>query len=238
MRFIQQLMGLSAISLGMITSIAFAQSDSSSYDNQPETPAAIAPAGVTIDAGNEVGTAESSFMKGAASLQLGLGKRAYFQSLSAINLQKAIDLNLDNRREAIESYYEMRDLRDEAVADKNRPTNEDAVRFAKLKAPDRLTSQDFDEKTGEVFLPEPLDSPVLKPYTRVIQEAFEKRAKSGNEYTNFDARRVERMVRLVQGAVDSIKTELPVEEYIALSDYLDSVHYEASFNNKGERVTQ
>ncbi len=193
--------------------------------------------GVVIDAGNEVGTVTSSNLKGQARLQEALGKQAYFRSLSAINLQKAIDSHLSNERERIESYYEMRDYRNEQVeADRNPITEEIAIRRAKEKAPDRLTSQQYDEKSGKIFWPKPLDDQVLKPYTRVIEQNFAKRSDPGHRYGGGEARMVERLVKLIQRAVDSIKEELTPREYIALSDYLASIHYEAMFDLAGNRV--
>lgn len=219
------------------TSTAFANDDPPSDSSGG---AAIADLGgdgnVVIDAGDSVGTVTSSNLRGAASLQESLGRRAYFDSLSAINLQKAIDANLYNRRESLRSYYEMREYRENSVRNKNRITHEDAVRLAKAKAPDRLTSQDYDLQTGQIFWPRPLDHKVLLPYTTVINESFAKRSGSDGKYAGADARRVQRMVDLIQEAVDAVKKELPVREYIALSDYLASISYEASFDLEGNRI--
>lgn len=186
--------------------------------------------------GDEVGTADSAELKGAAALQRSLGRRRYFESLSAINLQKALDASLDNRRERIDSYYQMRELRDEQVRDETTITQEQAVRIAQEKAPARLTSQDYDPETGEIFWPDPLDDKVLKPYTRLIDEKFALRSDVGKTYRGSDARMVRRMVNLIQTAIDSIKNDLPVREYIALSDYLASISYEASFDAAGNRI--
>ncbi len=195
--------------------------------------------GINIDAGDDVGTVESSNLRGLGALERSRGRRTYFESLSAINLQKAIDAYLENQRERIESYYEMRDYRDQKVADKRHTVSlEDAKRIAKEKAPDRLTSQEFDAKNGKIYWPDPLDDKVLLPYTRLINETFAKRSDPGQRYRGEDARRVQRMVQLMQSAVDTIKHELPVREYITLSDYLSSVSYEASFDAAGNRVDQ
>ncbi len=193
--------------------------------------------GIVVDVGDEVGTVTSSNLRGQARLREALGKQAYFRSLSAINLQKAIDAYLNNERERIESYYEMRDYRDEQVAAERNPISEEiAIRRAKEKAPDRLTSQQYDQKSGKIFWPKPLDDQVLKPYTRVIEENFAKRSDPGHHYGGGEARMIERIVKLIQRAVDSIKEELTPREYIALSDYLASIHYEAMFDLAGNRV--
>jgi hypothetical protein len=193
---------------------------------------------IVIDGGNDVGTITGSDLRGAAAFQESLGRRGYFDSLSAINLQKAIDLNLSNRKESLEAYYERREYRENSVRGENRITQEEATKLAKDRAPARLTSQDYDSATGRIFWPRPLDSEVLHPYTNFINRNFAKRSQSGKEYTAADARSVERMVMLIQEAVDSVKKELPVKEYIAISDYLASVSYEASFDHDGNRITQ
>jgi hypothetical protein len=228
------LVACTAINLGMPV-VAHGQDDSPGSSG-----AAIADLGgsgnIVIDGGNSVGTVTSSNLRGMASLEESLGRRAYFESLSAINLQKAIDANLYNRRQSLQAYYEMRELREEAVRNRNRITHEDAVRLAKQRAPNRLTSQDYDPLTGEIFWPRPLDSEVLLPYTTIINESFVKRSGSDRAYSAADARRVERMVTLIQEAVDAVKKELPVKEYIALSDYLASISYEASHDLEGNRI--
>jgi|GEM_PF-5821900 len=219
------------------TSTAFANDDPPSDSSGGAAIADLGRAGnVVIDAGDSVGTVTSSNLRGAASLQESLGRRAYFDSLSAINLQKAIDANLNNRRESLQSYYEMREYRENSVRNEKRITHEEAVRLAKAKAPDRLTSQDYDLQSGQIFWPRPLDSTVLSPYTKVINESFSKRSSLSGQYAGADARRVQRMVDLIQEAVDAVKKELPVREYIALSDYLASISYEASYNLEGNRI--
>jgi len=214
------------------------QGQESDYDTEDKSGAAVTDLGngVNIDVGNDVGTVTSSNLRGAASLQEALGRRNYFNSLSAINLQKAIDLNLDNRRETIASYYEMREYRDNAVLNEDHITNEEASALAKAKAPDRLTSQDYDPISGEIFWPKPFDSTSLKPYVKVIDEGFKKRSESSREYSSQDMRRVQRVVDLIKEAVEQVKVDLPVKEYIALTDYLASVSYEASYDVEGNRI--
>ncbi len=193
--------------------------------------------GNVVIGGDQVGTAASANLQGQAALAEGLGRRAYFNSLSAINFQKAIDAHLENERERIESYYEAREYRDAKVAAKNPPTSEETrERVAESVRPDRLTSQDYDAKTGKIFWPDPLDDKVLAPYTRLINEKFALRSDPGQKYSGSDARMVERMIKLMQKAVDTIKHEIPIREYIALSDYLMSVRYEGYFDSAGNRV--
>lgn len=172
-----------------------------------------------------------------AALEQALGRDARFQSLSPIELQRAIDALLNNRREQIRSYYEMRELRDRAVNDQaDRVTHEEAKELAKKKAPDRLGKQHFYEMTGKLFWPDPLGAEVLEPYTAPIDNRFQKRANAESQYTAEDAAVVQRMVGLLQDAIETLQDDLSPEDYSRLTRYLDRVAYESRFNAQGERV--
>ena len=183
------------------------------------------------------GTVAGDRLRGLAALERALGKDAYYRSLSAENLQQAIDQLLDNRRERISSYYRMRALRDRKV-DRNDAdvTHSEALRRARQKAPDRLTKRHFYDKTGTLFWPQPLGAEVLKPYTTPIDKKFQKRASDAEAYGPEDADVVQRMVGLIQDALETLEDDMTPEDYVRVTQYLDRVAYEARFNGKGERV--
>ncbi len=211
--------------------------------DEPDTyipPLPPTPIIVGDDFDNEGGsTVAGDALRGRAKLAEALGKEAYYRSLSARQFQEAIDKMLENNRERIESYYEIRAKHDEADLWRNYKTpitQAQANRLAKEAAPDRLTKSQINPESGVITWPKPLDDDALKKYRKPIDEAFEKRASPGVSYTKFDHLRVERMTDLMQRAVDSIKDKIDTEEYLALTNYLDSIRYESAFDGKGGRV--
>ena len=194
----------------------------------------IPPGGDGIDS---TGTVPGNIIESTGDYVRDRGKALYFRSLSARQYQAAIDRALDNRRESIQSYYDMKALRDAYVkSNRLRVTDELAREIAERGAPERLTSTFLNSDTGELRWPEPLDAEALSPYRKPIEEAFKKRSSPGSAYTLFDHLKVHRMVDLMQEALEMIKDGLPVREYIALDEYLTRISFESRFDASGERI--
>ena len=188
--------------------------------------------------GDQVGTATGDILEARGDLAKDRGKAMLYRSLSAEKLQEAIDKRLDNRRERVETYFELRDLNDKERAEDDlfKIDSEKANRLAKQRAPDRLTEQELNRQTGEVAWVGPLAAEALAVYRRPIEEAFEKRSSPGETYGQFDFYKVRRMIGLLQEAIDSIDDELAAREKAALNRFLDRVSYEARFNQSDERI--
>nr|WP_236649417.1 hypothetical protein [Rhodopirellula sp. SM50] len=196
---------------------------------------AIADDGLFDD--NDNATAAGDVLEARGELATGLGKGAYLKSLSAEQLQEALALRLKNREERVEQYYELRDLRDEEIAEQHTPLSEEKRReIGKRMAPDRLKENQIDRQSGELYWPQPLDHSALKPYRKPIEETFAKRSSPGETYRRMDYAKVHRMVNLIHEAVDSIKDQLDPQEFTALKSYLRQIDYEARFNGSDKRV--
>lgn len=220
---------------GVATLGAALAAGSPAFADDPYLP--IVPVGPGNGGFDDTGTVPGNIIESKGDLIRDRGKSLYFQSLSARQYQAAIDRALDNRREAIESYYDMRTLRDAYVkSNRLRVTDELAREIAERGAPDRLTSTFLNSETGELRWPEPLDAEALEPYRKPIEEAFAKRSSPGSPYTLLDHLKVHRMVDLMQEALEMIKDGLPVREYIALDDYLTQISFESRFDASGNRV--
>ncbi|WP_182868019.1 hypothetical protein [Stieleria mannarensis] len=186
---------------------------------------------------DDASTPAGDVLDATGDLARGLGKGAYLRSLSAEQLQEAIALRLENRKERVEQYYELRELRDEEIEKERNVLSEEKRReIGQRMAPDRLKENQIDNQTGELHWPRPLDHEALKPYRKPIEESLAKRASPGEVYRRMDYAKVHRMVNLIDEAVDSIRDELDPQELTALKSYLRQVDYEARFNGSDERV--
>ena len=218
--------------------IASAQTDVVTDDTAVGTAAVPVVTGDDGDGfGDEVGTATGDILESRGDLIKDAGKAALYRSLSATQFQEAIDERLDNRRESVETYFELRDLNErERAEDRDRASAEEINALAKKKAPKRLGEGELDPQTGKVEWEGPLAADALKTYRRPIEETFEKRASPGEEYGMFDYYKVKRMVNLMRDSLESIKDRIDVRAFIAMDNYLDRVLHEARFNADGERV--
>ncbi|KAA1261473.1 hypothetical protein LF1_40230 [Rubripirellula obstinata] len=184
---------------------------------------------------DDAATVRGDILEARGELAEGLGRGALLRSLSAKQLQNAIDKRLSNREERVEMYYDLKDMREEEL-EEDRLSASKRREIQRDSAPDRLNENQINRETGEIYWPSPLDSPALKPYRRPIEETLAKRSESGAVYREFDFLKVHRMIKRIEEAVESIEDRLDVREVVALKSYLDQIDYEARFNNDGERV--
>lgn len=180
-------------------------------------------------------TVRGDILEARGDLAEGLGRGALLRSLSAKQLQEAIDKRLSNRKERVEMYYDLKDLREEEL-EEDRLSASERRRIQDQSGPDRLNENQINRITGEIYWPSPLDSPVLKPYRRPIEETLSKRGESDAVYREFDYLKVHRMVKRIEEAVESIEDKLDVREVVALMQYLEQIDYEARFDMNDERV--
>ncbi|MFG0291069.1 MAG: hypothetical protein ACF8CQ_23080 [Rhodopirellula sp. JB044] len=181
-------------------------------------------------------TAAGDILEASGDYARGLGKGAYLRSLSAVQLQEALNRRLENRKERVEQYYELRQLR----ADENSQQTEDRVaaykRVMERSRYERLSKSQINMQTGELYWPKPLDHEALKPFRKPIEESLAKRSSPGETYDRFDYLKVARMLGLITEAVDSIEDQLEPREVVALKEYLEQIDFDARFDAAGERI--
>lgn len=194
-------------------------------------------AGEAYGFGDQVGTAQGDILEGIGRKAEGVGRGMYFRSLSATQFQEAIDERLDNRRERVETYFELQDLNErEREEDELDVSIEERREIQKNATPDRLNEEQLDPQTGEIKWVGPLSADALKPYRKPIEDSFAVRASPGEEYTARHYFRVQRMIDLMREALESVKDRMDSREFVYMDKYLDQISYEAKFNAAGERV--
>ena len=187
--------------------------------------------------GDQVGTAQGDILEAQGDLAKDAGKAMVYRALSAERIQKAIDQRLDNRRESVETYFQLRDLNEKEREERGVDlTPEQINEINKQRAPKRLTESELNPQSGELQWPGPLAAKSLSPYRKPIEMSFARRSSPGEDYGQFDFFRVDRMIRLIRRAMEGIEDELAAQEIAALDRYLDRVSFEARFNAAGERI--
>lgn len=202
--------------------------------------AVLAPANLLAQAviiGDQRGsTAAGDALRGAGDLAVGLGQGSLLRSMSAVQLQNALQKRLELRQESLEGYYNNKAFR---KAELKKETAEGIANYkavAKRSTHKRLSKSQIHPTTGELYWPKPLDAKVLDPYRKPIEESLAKRGSPGETYDRFDYLRVAKMLTLISEAVDSIKDKMDPREVVALKDYLAQIDFDARFDANDERI--
>ncbi len=106
-------------------------------------------------------TVAGSYMQGLSSVINAAGQANLANSAAANNWENAYSLDLNNRLQATNTYFEQRRINREATAEERGPrvTEAELVRMAKEAAPARLTASQLDPVTGEIAWPVPFAPP-------------------------------------------------------------------------------
>lgn len=147
--------------------------------NQAAVAAAASAGAARGGGGNTWGaTAIADIVRGNAEFVRAEGERNLNDSQALINVKTANAMELENRMQATETFFEMR-----RVNRANRefeagppPTMEDIVRYAQMAVPPRLTSLQLDPDTGDIFWPRVLTDNLYRKNRAFVQEQFHLRA--------------------------------------------------------------
>ena len=179
--------------------------------------------------GNYSSTVAEGYARGAADLTRSAGMGNLYNSQAAINYEDAQSKELDNRRKATESYFELRRINQQARAEEEarRRTSEGAFRYGQTPAVKRLTMARLDPVTGKLAWPPILEREKYAPQRQVLDELFVKRAMMptgliGDDYV--------RAVNACNSLLDDLKRDLPEYkpmDWIEAKNFVESVSYEA-----------
>lgn len=181
--------------------------------------------------GNYASTAQQGASYGMAQMMRAQGYQNLLNSEAAKNWEQATTLDMQNRLQWTETYFEMRKVNREARAAEAPPpvTHERAIRLAKMAAPRRLESTQLDPVTGQIDYPLVLQDEVFKPYRDRLDALFAHRASTGGSIQFED-------YQLIQGTVaefiDALKARVgnyAAGEYGRARTFLNSLAHETRF---------
>lgn len=160
-----------------------------------------------------------------------LGTYNLNSSLAAINLQEARRLAIENRQQAVTSYFELRQ-RNQNFRDMNRKprlTMEELARVNKAMIPDRLSTQQFEPATRTIFWPASLKGPDFAEERLAIEQEFAKRGEVPTGIGSDNHLEIREAAASIRGKLSEQIAEMRPEDYIAAKKFLDSVTYESRF---------
>lgn len=173
-------------------------------------------------------TAAEGFARGAAALIRARGEYLLLAAHARVTATEAQRREIENRRQGIESYFEMQQTNRQLRAAQRgpRPSQETLVRYAQAGKPDRLSPGDLDAASGRVSWPLLLLADAFAPYRAQIEALFADRA-AGGELTVAGSLRVAETTKTMLGELKRRIAQLPSSEYMAARRFLESLAYEA-----------
>lgn len=172
-------------------------------------------------------TAEQGMMEGMASMMQAAGSRNLMNAQAMGFVEDARRKNIDNRVYGTDAYFQMRKMNREARAAEQgpRPTQEDLQRYARQRAPDRLSPSELDPLTGTIAWPSVLRDEEYQTHRGELELLYQKRAQAG--YLT-GSQRAE-----VQQAIDALQAELKKnlrnytpQDYVQAKKFTEGLNYE------------
>ncbi len=176
-------------------------------------------------------TYEEGVLRGRADLYRSYGQYNYLSSLAAINYQHALRGYLDNRVKSVETLFEIRKINKEARAAERRPrpTQQQLIRLAKSRVPDRLAEHQYEPALAELSWPSVFNDAEFAADRAEINELMAQRALVHSGLGSENHRQITAAVDNMQSKLKDRIRQMSTPEYITAKKFLTSLAYEARF---------
>jgi|GEM_PF-333981 len=176
-------------------------------------------AGSTV--GGDIARGQAEFIRAAGEFNLNNSK-------TAINLQTAKSMEMDNRLRWTETFFEMRRVNrtNRALEAGPRPTMDQVVHYARMQAPRRLASTALDPVTGEIVWPLLLTDSAFTDNREFLQGKFKERAQQGGSIDIAQIEEVETAVEDFKDELKEVGLKRSPKRYGAARSFLDSLKLE------------
>jgi hypothetical protein len=175
---------------------------------------------------NNASTAGEGYSRGLGNVISAKGDYNLNTSEAAINMTQAQSNEIQNRQQWTNAYFDMRKVNRANRAEERgrQPTMEDAVRYAQMGKPKRLSPSEMDNVTGKITWPKLLRTEQFEDQRAKLDELFEKRARYGITFEDQMALR-EATNDMVAELKAKIR-DLPPYDYANSKRFLESLTYE------------
>jgi len=174
-------------------------------------------------------TLEEGWLRGLGALARSEGQANYYNSLAAINGQTAYSKFVENRKNAVDAYFYMRQSNRagrEAARDV-RLTREEYVVLAKKEAPANLTQQEYERTLGRIEWPDVLAGREFAAERDALDQVF--RARSPGDFgagSTFYSN-VRQLTEAFQAKLKNKIGDYDAAQYMTAKNFLRSLAYEA-----------
>jgi len=177
--------------------------------------------------GTHASTAEEGMMTGMANMMQAAGARNLMNSQALGFVEDARRKNIDNRMYGTDAYFEMRKTNREARAAETGPppTRTDLERFARQRAPQRLSPSELDPLTGAIAWPAIFRDDEYKEYRDALERLYGQRASAGY-LTGSERGGLAQAIDAMQADLKmNIRNYVP-QDYVQARSFLDGLRLE------------
>lgn len=173
-------------------------------------------------------TAAEGFQRGMADVIRSTGAYNLMTSKAMSNVEDARKKYIKNRVDGTQAYFEMRRMNKAARQAEAgpRPTQQDVIRYAQERAPDRLTASEVDPLTGGIAWPSLLQNEAFKSEREELDELYEKRAGRGS-LTSSEVMRANKLISDMDQTLQANVKGIPSQLYSPAKRFLKSLSYES-----------
>jgi hypothetical protein len=178
--------------------------------------------------GYRASTLQEGVARGLADQARSAGLYNQLSSEAALNLAEARRIELQNAQDSTDIFYNIRQkIRDYRAAERRpRLSRQELARLAEAARPDRLTSNQLDELSGELAWPRLLRRDAFADHRAELEDVFRRRAENGT-LTVEGLLEVKRVTEALKSDLKEQVHHLPLTEYAHSKRFLRSVAYEA-----------
>jgi len=175
-------------------------------------------------------TVQEGAQRGFADVVRSAGEYNLNTAQAASVSQDAVSKYLDNRLQATNTYFEMRQANRQYRREQETPplSSQQLYRIAAEKAPDKLAASDLDPLTGDISWPLVLQQDEYEEIRTKMEGLFALRAKQG------DSEYVFQIQDAANEALAKLKANIrdyPAPEYLKAKRFLESLAYTARAPN-------
>lgn len=173
-------------------------------------------------------TPAEGYSRGIADLVRSGGLYNLRTSEAALKAAEAREYEMGNATQAISTYFQIRQLNREYRAAKRRPrpSKEDLARYSRARGPKPLGPSELDTVTGRLSWPVLLRAKEHARYRTQLARLFTHRALVADISTE-DYLKIHRFTSAMKTDLKQRIRQVPPEDYIRATKFLDSLVYEA-----------
>lgn len=177
--------------------------------------------------GTHASTAEQGMMMGMSEMMQAAGARNLMNSQALGFVEDARRKNIDNRMYGTDAYFQMRKTNREARAAETGPppSREDLARFARARAPDRLSPSELDPLTGAISWPSIFRDEAYKEYRDSLERLYGQRASAGY-LTGSQRGGLLQTIDAMEGDLKKNIRNYAPQDYVQAKSFLDGLKYE------------
>jgi hypothetical protein len=177
--------------------------------------------------GMPASTAEQGAMMGMADMMQAAGARNLMNSQALGFVEDARRKNIDNRMYGTEAYFQMKKTNREARAAAAPPkaTQADLVRYAKQRAPSRLSPSELDPLTGVITWPLILREDTYQESRDALEQLYQQRASMGS-LTGTQRGEVQQAISTLQADLKQNLRNYVPQDYVQAKKFLEGLNLE------------